>query len=266
MTVRTVFTMAEDCGRGERLGWQEFVRDYAPITRLLLEQYFPMLKPELDLHVTAVFEKARADNNAWFSTFRFANERELLMYFRELVFAYGRSVARVPVPEISLDQMREIMKDQPVVEREMLWLCVKGYNAEQIGPMISNQESTARAIRELAGQRLAEILPGASPEAFNVSARVLMEGAEKCKAEECLALRTFNNLINGQVSWRERELAEMHVRDCFYCLDRFTAYQEMIRIRKDMQPLPEPEVNATLSRLALPPAKPKSLLSRLLAK
>ena len=105
--------MAEDCGRGERLGWQEFVRDYAPITRVLLEQYFPMLKPELDMHVTAVFERARADNNAWFSAFRFDNEREFLMYFRELVFAYGRSVARVPVPEISLDQMREIMKDQP---------------------------------------------------------------------------------------------------------------------------------------------------------
>ena len=46
MTVRTIFTMAEDCGRGERLGWHEFVRDYTPITRVLLEQYFPMLKPK----------------------------------------------------------------------------------------------------------------------------------------------------------------------------------------------------------------------------
>jgi hypothetical protein len=266
MTVRTIFTMAEDCGRGERLGWQEFVRDYAPITRVLLEQYFPMLKPELDAHITAVFERARAGNNSWFSTLHFANEREFLMSFRELVFSYGRSAARVPVPEISLDQMRDIMKDLPVVEREMLWLCVKGYSADQIGPMISNQESTAHAVREVAGQRLAEILPGASPEAFNVSARVLMESAEKCKSEECLALRTFNNLINGQVSWRERELAEQHVRDCFYCLDRFTAYQEMIRIRKDVQSLPELEVSSTLSRLAVPPAKPKSLLSRLLAK
>jgi hypothetical protein len=266
MTVRTIFSMAEDCSRGERLGWFEFVRDYAPVARVLLEQYFPMLKPELDFHITALFERARAENNAWFSSFRFANEREFLMFFRELVFQYGRSVARVPAPEISLEQMRSIMQDLPVVEREMLWLCMKGYTAEQIGPMISNQESTARAVRELAGQRLAEILPGASPEAFNVSARVLMEGAEKCKTEECLALRTFNNLVNGQISWRERELAEQHIRDCFYCLDRFTAYQEMIRIRKDAQPLAEPEVNSTLGRLRLPPAKPKGLLSRLLAK
>jgi hypothetical protein len=40
----------------------------------------------------------------------------------------------------------------------------------------------------------------------------------------------------------------------------------MIRIRKDVQPMPEAEINSTLSRLALPPPKSKSLLSRLLAK
>ncbi len=71
MTVRTIFTMAEDCGRGQRGGWQEFVRDYTPVTRVLLEQYFPMLKPELDVHITAVFERARAGDNAWFSDLPF---------------------------------------------------------------------------------------------------------------------------------------------------------------------------------------------------
>jgi hypothetical protein len=124
MAVRTVFTMAEGCARGERLGWSEFVRDYSPIARILLEQYFPVLKPEIDAHVTAAVERARVNNNGWFTTFHFANEREFLMSFRELVFTYGREVARLPTPEISLDQMRDIMKDLPVVERQMLWLFV----------------------------------------------------------------------------------------------------------------------------------------------
>ncbi|MGE0406031.1 MAG: hypothetical protein AB7O65_07020 [Candidatus Korobacteraceae bacterium] len=258
--------MAEDCSRGERLGWQEFVRDYSPIARILLEQYFPMLKPEVESHLAAVFERAHADNSAWFSSFKFANEREFLMAFRQLVFDYGRSVARVPAPEISLEQMREIMKDLPVVERGMLWLCVKGYTAEQIGPMISNQEKTAHEVREVAGQRLKEILPGASADAFNVSARVLVEAAEKAKTDECLALRTFNNHINGQLTWRERELAEELVRDCFYCLERFTGFQEMIRIRKDLRPLPDTSVEPMLARLRFPPAKSKGLLSKLLAR
>ncbi|HVZ61877.1 MAG TPA: hypothetical protein VG892_13915 [Terriglobales bacterium] len=258
--------MAEDCARGERLGWSEFVRDYSPIARILLEQYFPVLKPEIDAHVTAAVERARVNNNGWFTTFHFANEREFLMSFRELVFTYGREVARLPTPEISLDQMRDIMKDLPVVERQMLWLFVKGYDANQIGRMVANQEGTAQAVRDLAGQRVAEILPSASADAFNVSARVLIEAAEKVKSEACLPLRTFNNLINGQLSWRERELAEQHIRDCFYCIDNFTAFQEMIRIRKDVQPLPEREVEAFLARLNLPPARSKGIFSRILSR
>ncbi len=266
MAVRTIFIMAEECARGERLGWYEFVRDYAAIARVLLRQFFPVLQPELDEHVIAVFERARSGNNAWFSTFRFSNEREFLMAFRELVFSYGRSVARLPTPEVSLEQMREVMKDLPVVERELLWLFVKGYDAQQIARMVSNLESTAQAVKDVADRRLAEILPGASADAFNISARVLIEAAEKTKTDQCLALKTFNNIINGQVSWREREVAEEHMLDCFNCIDRFTAFAEMIRIRKDAQPLPEAEIEPILARLKLAPAKSKGLFAKLLAR
>src|SRR5512147_1885780 len=142
MAVRTIFTMAEDCSRGERLGWHEFARDYAPIARALLGHYFPMLAPEMDAHVSAVFQRARATDNAWFQQIKFYNEREFLMAFRELVFAYGREVARVPTPELSLEQVRSIMKDLPVMEREVLWMFIKGYDAARIGPMMFNTEAT----------------------------------------------------------------------------------------------------------------------------
>ena len=79
VAVRTIFSMAEDCARGERLGWQEFVRDYAPIARTLLDHFFPMLAPEMDTHVAAVFQRARANDNAWFQQLKFHNEREFLM-------------------------------------------------------------------------------------------------------------------------------------------------------------------------------------------
>jgi hypothetical protein len=258
--------MAEDCARGERLGWQEFVRDYGSIARTLLTHYFPMLAPEVDAHVAAVFQRARSGDNAWFQQLKFQNEREFLMPFRELVFAYGREVARLPVPELSLDQVRSIMKDLPVVEREVLWMFIKGYPAPRIGAIMMNNAATAQAVKDIADQRLAEVLPGATADAFNISARVLMTEAEKTGGEACLPLKTFNNLVNGQVSWRERELAEQHIRDCFRCLDRYTAFLEMIRLRKDAQPLPEPEINAVILQLSLPPDKAKGLLSKLFAK
>jgi hypothetical protein len=266
MAVRTIFTMAEDCGRGERLGWQEFVRDYAPIARTLLGHFFPMLEPEMDVHLPAVFQRARASDNAWFTQAKFQNEREFLMTFRELVFAYGREVARVPTPELSLEQVRSIVKDLPVMEREVLWMFIKGYDAACIGRMMFNTEATAQATKDIADMRLSEVLPTATPDAFNISARVLMVEAEKTGGEDCLPLKTFNNLVNGQVSWRERELAEQHIRDCFHCLDRYTSFLEMIRLRKDVEPLSESQIQSILSQLNLPAEKGKGLLAKLFAK
>jgi hypothetical protein len=266
MAIRTVFLMKEDCARGERQGWHEFVRDYAPLTRTLLQQYFPTLVPEMDAHIAAVLQRARANQNEWFQKVSFSNEREFLMAFRQLVFTYGREAARVPVPQLSLDQVREIMKDLPVTERQMLWLFIKGYSAQQIARMMRDAENTAAEVKRISDERLKQLLPATTPDAFSISARVLMEEAEKARSEQCVALKTFNNILNGQISWRERELAEEHIRDCFNCLDRFTAFQEMIRLRQDAQPLPEAEVEPLLGQLNLPAAKGKGMLARLFAK
>ncbi|HKW27596.1 MAG TPA: hypothetical protein VJN48_17550 [Terriglobales bacterium] len=266
MAIRTVFLMKEECALGARQGWHEFVRDYAPLARTLLQQYFPTLAPEMDMHVNALFERARANQNEWFRNISFSNEREFLMAFRQLVFAYGREAERVPVPQLSLEQVRQIMKDLPVTEREMLWLFIKGYSAPQIARMMNDAENTAEKVKSIADERLKQLLPATTPDAFSISARVLMEEAEKTRSEQCVALRTFNNIVNGQITWRERELAEEHVRDCFNCLDRFTAFQEMIRLRKDARPLQEGEVEPILVELHLPPAKSRGVLARLFAR
>ena len=258
--------MAEDCARGERVGWGEFVRDYASIARRLLELYFPALAPEMEAHVAAVFQRARANDAAWFKGLKFSNEREFGMSFRELVFAYGREQAKVPVPELSIEQYAQVIQDLTLIERELLWLYVKGYTAAQIAPIMMNAAATAEAVKKIADQRLAQILPAATKDAFNVSARVLTEAAEKSAGEQCLSLKTFNNLINGQLTWRERELAEEHIRACFNCLDRFTSFQEMIRCRKEAEPLSEAGVEAVLATLDLPAAQKKSFFRKLLAR
>jgi hypothetical protein len=258
--------MVQDCSAGERLGWQEFVRDYSGLTRQLLEHYFPILRPELDVHVLGFFQRARTNENAWFKEIKFQNEREFLIAFRELVFAYGRIVARVPTPELSLDQFREIIKDQTVVEREVMWLFLKGYTAAQISPMMMNAEATSNAVKAVADQRLKDLFPSMTADAFNISARTLIEAAEKTKTPECLPLKTFNNIVNGQITWRERDLAEQHIRDCFYCIDRFTSFQEMIRLRKDSKPATEADCEVLLAKLGFGRPKNKGLFAKILGK
>ena len=220
----------------------------------------------MDAHVAAVFQRARANGSAWFKGLKFTNEREFALSFRELVFAYGREQAKVPTPEISIEQYAQVIQDLTLIERELLWMYVKGYTAAQIAPIMMNAAATAEAVKKIADQRLAQILPAATKDAFNVSARVLTEAAEKSASEQCLSLKTFNNLINGQLTWRERELAEEHIRACFNCLDRFTSFQEMIRCRKEAEPLPEAGVEALLATLELPAPPKKSFFRKLLAR
>jgi hypothetical protein len=264
MAVRTIFTMAEDCAQGKPLGWQEFVRDYQPITRGLLLNYFPALAPDAGSHVTAVFR--RAQESAWFRGLAFSNEREFLMAFRDLVFAYGRAAARVPAPAISLQDYSKLTLDLSLVEREMLWLRVKGYGAAQIGAMLMNAAATAEAVESIARQRLPQVVPGADVDIFRASVVALLEAAAGTRSDQCLPWKTFNNLVNGQTSWRERELAEAHIKDCPNCIDRFTSFAEMIRLRRDAHPASEAEIRPVLTVLGIPHSGSRSLLDRLFSR
>ncbi len=294
MAIRTIFGMAEDCAQGEREGWADFVRDFAEIARSLLAHYFPTLVPDLDEHVVAVFRRAGGHPNApttgalgtpprggsWFASLSFTNEREFMMAFRDLVLAYGREQERAPAPPVALDQLRAIMQDLMLLEREVLWLFIKGYDAQRIAAIMMNAAATAEAVQRVAGERLLALLPGpppqpgkagfvgdpgAAPEALARSARVLMEMAEQSQTDSCVSLTTFNNLVDGQLSWRERELAEEHMSNCFYCIDRFTTFQEMVRLRKDTPQLSPPQVEAILAQLPFAAGKPRGVLSRLFA-
>lgn len=265
MAIRTVFSMAEDCARGQRQGWQEFVRDYADIARALLTHYFPTLAPQVDEHVVAVFQRAGANGGSWFAGLKFTNEREFMMAFRDLVFAYGREQERVPAPPIAIDEVRAIMKDLTLLERELLWLVVKGYDGECIAAIMMDATTTAEAVQRIAGERVGALTRSTAPGHPVLSIRVLMELAEQAKTDKCASLKTLNNLVNGQITWRERELAEEHMSECFYCIDRFTTFQEMIRLRKDVPPLSEPQVEAILAQLPIAAGKPRGTLSRLFA-
>lgn len=255
--------MAEDCAQGKPLGWQEFVRDYQPIARRLLLNYFPALEPEIGEHLIGVFRRAR--ESGWFTGLKFTNEREFLMAFRDLVFSYGREAGRVPAPAISVEQYLDLTRDLSLVEREMLWLAVKGYDATQIAGMLMFAAATAEAVAGIARERLPKVLPDAGVDVFRASVLELLQAAAATGSDQCLPWKTFNNLINGQTSWRERELAEAHIKDCLNCIDRFTSFAEMIRLRRDAQPATEAEIRPVLGALGIE-AGSKGLMGRLFSR
>ncbi len=248
MAIRTVFSMVEECARGERAGWYEFVRDYGEIAHKLIAHYFPTLRPEISERVLEVFQRARTDENGWFRRLHFANDREFLMAFRGLVIAAARLAARLPASEVSLDQTGEPLHGLTVVEQELFWMFLKGYDTSETAAILMNAESTATAVRETSAQLVSQ-LAGGTP--VGDIFRALQERAEKAGTLECLSLKTINDIINGQISWQDRDRAERHIRECIHCLDQFTVFQEMIWYARHAQPLEDSEVVGYLQRLGM---------------
>jgi hypothetical protein len=250
MPIRTIFHTTEDCGKGVRQGWAEFVRDYAPVARTMLSHYFPALVPEVDGAVVDVFARARADNNSWFQSLHFANEREFTMTFRELVFTAGRSAARVPAPNLPADEIFALLDGLSLIQRQLFWAFLKGWDVGQVSAMLMNASATAEETSTLTTERLSKLSPQA-PVERTVVALIAMGAAQQRKTEECPPWKTFNNLINGQISWDDRERVEIHMTGCMFCLDAFTAFQEMIWLRKESKPMDEAGVEAVLAPLRL---------------
>lgn len=261
MAIRTIFTMAEDCARNQRQGWFEFVRDYGAIARTLLAHYFPGLAPEIDQHLRAAFARANADDNAWFRSLRFSNEREFSMQLRAFVFAYSREIDRLPLPELPTVALARAQDGLTLVQRQLFWIYLRGWDAVQTSAILMSVISTAHETKALADERISSLPPAAKDR--HTTARVAMELAEAGKTADCLSWKTMNNIINGQIAWRERELAEVHMTGCIHCLNAFTSFQEMIWLRKSAEPLPESEVQMILKGLRVKTSK--GLLPRLLA-
>jgi hypothetical protein len=264
MAIRTIFDTVQDCSIGARQGWFEFIRDYAPITRTLLQKYFPALSPELDNHVVAVFARAHADQNAWFPTLRFTNEREFAMPFRDLVLAYGRSVERFS-PALTTEDLARALDGLSLIQRQCFWGFLKGWNVEEISAMLMNASATAQETKATADERLSLMAgpPGSADRP--AAARAAIEVAQSTSSADCLSWKTCNNLVNGQISWLDRQRAEQHIADCLHCLNNFTAFQEMIWLRKTTLPAASSDAERILSALNLQ-SESKGLLSRLFSR
>lgn len=265
MAIRTVFSTIEDCSQGRYLGWYEFLRDYAPLAEALLSHYFPALASDLDASVLDVFSRARAEGNVWFRSLNFANEGEFAMAFRDLVFTSGRTAAQMPAPGVSAEEILVLLDGLTLVQREFFWTFLKGWGVQQASAMLMDASATARQTDNITSERLSRLSPTVLAERSAI-AIMAIEAAQSHKGAECLRWKTVNNLLNGQLSWSDREIAERHMSGCVGCVDAFTAFQEMIWLRRQAVPLPAEEVEALANKLNIRPPAAKGLLAKFLSR
>ena len=265
MAVITYHTILSGCPKGEPECWKEFARGYSPYATFVLEHSFPELKQDVAGHVDRIFAKTREGD--FFQAFQGRREREFLLHFRELVCDYGWSLTKIPETLIDREMIAKITDGFSLIQREILWASLKGIDISLAHAILRVDESTVTEVFQKANANLRGLMDRWSENTLAGSGQSLLRAVRDWGGQECLDNDTYGKIVDGQISWRDREKAEQHVRSCFYCIDRFTSYQEVVYCLRKLPAAAEADVSRILAAVGISTEEErKGLLSKLFSK
>lgn len=240
--------MQEACRADEPAAWLHFIRSYAPLAKQLLRHYFP--EQEQRALLAAVFRAARDQGRAW-QGFAGAGEKEFVLHFRNFVLAQGRA-ARGGSPEtpVTPEAFWKVLQEFPPLQRELLALAFHRYAPEELSALLKFETESAAAVvaqarEKLGAERGTALAPGLDHDALFVA-------LEKQRTELCVPDRVYARLVDGQVTWREREEIDRHLENCLYCLNRFAEFREAAHFFHQLAAAEEAVVGELAAAMGLP--------------
>ena len=265
--VYTFGEMIEGCRRRDPRAWREFVTGYLPLARHFLLHYFPSLSGSVERLLPAIFAGTLDDDGYLFRSFAGRAERELMVDFRRHVLERGRALAALSppaAPPVTLEVLGSALKEFSVQQRQVVWLFLLGYSPEALVPILNVKGETAAEVIKTAQENLRAAMESWSEESLRCSGPLLVEAVSAREGKDCSSYLAFHRIVDGQVTWREREQIQTHLNTCFLCIDRFCTFQEVVYFSRKLPAAAAAEIEAVLSALNLPaPAKKKSLLGKL---
>ena len=203
----------------------------------------------------------------FFQAFQGRREREFLLHFRGRVWDYGWSLTKTPETLIDREMIEKITDGFSLIQREILWTSLKGIDISVAHAILRVDESTATEVLQKANANLRGLMDRWSENTLAGSGRSLLRAARDWGGQECMDNGTYGKIVDGQISWRDRERVEQHVRSCFYCIDRFTSYHEVVYCLRKLPAATEADVSRILAAVGISTdGEKKGLLSRLFSK
>ena len=216
--------MIQDCRAGKPAGWSFFTKSYTWVIRALLAHYFPERGRDAQL-IDRVLETLRAE---LFQTLEPAPERVFVAELRQHVLAAVEADRAGDIPEIELDldAMTQALAPLTAVEKQAVWFETMRYDAAAAGRMLRADPKTIQKNRE----RAAELIRGAVDSWRRTlvaeNGPQLGRTAAAQAGKECPGPKPFFNMLDGRITWRDREELERHVAACWHCVDHFCRLRE----------------------------------------
>lgn len=247
--------MRDACLADQAEGWRRFVLAYAPLARHLLVRYFPT--QDTAALQAEVFRAAKANQAELWRTFAGSGEKEFLLHFRSFLMGQAR-VRRGAAPETPLtpEIFWTLLQGFPLFQRELLALCFRRYTPEELDAILRFRPEATRAVVAQAEEKLrAQLGEQASADLLTGDHDALFAAYEAQRGEKCLPAPTYRQILDGQITWREREAAERHLEECAHCLNRSADYREVAHYYRTLPPAEESAVAPLLVALELPTQK-----------
>ena len=230
--IYTCYEMVRDCRAGLPAGWTFFAANYVPVVQKVLAHYAPDGPALLDPALSAI-------RTGLFSSLEPAPERSFVAALRQ----YGHAQLPAPAPEIPIDLESVAAALQPltVLEKQAAWIETMRYGPSETAAMLRVAPETVSRIRERAGDLIRQHTDAWRRGLLTDNGLALGRAAAAAEGKDCLAAKTFLDIIDGRMTWRGRDELERHAGACWHCIDHFCRMLEVIEVMRGIQPLAEAE-------------------------
>ncbi len=249
----TCYEMVRDCRADLPEGWTHFILYYVPVIRRILAQYAldQAADPKL---LERVLQAVHRPDSSMFNTQEPAPERQFVAELRQNVLAElkpGTSEFHV-----DLEAMTAALQPLTMTERQAVWFETMHYAPGETGPMLRISAETVRNVRERAADMIRGNVDAWRGTLLAENGALLGAEAFAARGKDCLPAKAFLDVIEGRSLWRDRELMDQHLRNCWHCVDHFCRLVEANEWLRGNQPLPPLEAEAFFQLLGVAVARP----------
>jgi hypothetical protein len=260
----TFHDMIQGCRRGDRPSFARLVQSYLPLLDFWVDRYFPSLSPRHGVIITEILTNALIDSGGLLGSFQGTWEREFLHEWRlcalRLCCREASSVDEGAAALMTRGTLTELFQGLPLLHRELVWLHMCGAPTDELTQIMSMRAEPVHAVLGKAMEHCKQLnLISKMESRIPLIPPMLLVEIGTERGENCVSVKAWSNIIDGQIVWTEKEGAESHAAGCLHCLSSITGLREMV-FKQYKLPVPDPSrTEALLLSLMGAPAQEKSL-------
>jgi hypothetical protein len=240
--IYTCYEMIRDCRAGLPEGWSYFLTQYVPAIRGFLAHYFPDRAGDAAL-IDRVLLKLHEPASSLFQSLDPAPERAFVAELRQHVLGAVEAdhASRAPEVTIEIEALGAALEPLTLTEKLVVWFETMRYGAQDTGRMLRMSAETAGKIRARGSELVRGSVDAWRSTLLGDNGPLLGRAAAAISTKDCLAPKTFFDVIDGRATWRGRDEMERHVKGCWHCMDHYCRLLEVVDVLRQTKPLSEAE-------------------------